>query len=164
MFGPPPVPDSVRMKLAEALSRRSTIQKDLTWVRDQLSKLARVPEGSTPLESPEEMLQRMESDAAEYQELLTAINRTNLSVTDSQGRTMTAMLAERDALRARQSILSDTYQASTAKEEVYGRQELRYVPTIEVVGLRKRLESVNERLRQLNMEIQRLNWEADLRS
>ena len=57
---------------------------------------------------------------------------------------------------------SEAYQQATQKEDVYGRQELRYVPTMDVVALRKRVESINVRLRELNILVQRLNWEADL--
>lgn len=150
------------MKLAEALSNRSSLQKDLAWIKDQFSKISRVPEGSKPSEDPEEMLTRMESRATEFEKLVAAINRSNLSITDERGRSMTELLAERDALRARQSILTEAYQQATQKEDVYGRQELRYVPTMDIVALRKRVESINTRLRELNMLIQRLNWEADL--
>lgn len=150
------------MKLAEALSIRSSLQRDLAWIKEQFSKISRVPEGSKPAEDPEEMLSRMESRASEFEALLKRINRTNLSVTDSRGRTMTDLLAERDALRARQNILSEAYQQATQKEDVYGRQELRYVPTMDVVALRKRVEGINVRLRELNILVQRLNWEADL--
>ena len=108
------------------------------------------------------MLERMETRASEFQKLVTAINRTNISVKDERGRSMTELLAERDALRARQSILTEAYQQATQKEDVYGRQELRYVPTMDIVGLRKRLEVVNTQLRELNMLVQRLNWEVDL--
>lgn len=150
------------MKLAEALSIRSGIQKDLAWIKDQFSKISRVPEGSKPAEDPEEMLRRMESRASEFERILIQINRTNLGVTDSRGRTMTELLAERDALRARQNILSEAYQQATQKEEVYGRQELRYEATMEIVPLRKRVEEVNALLRETNILIQRLNWEAEL--
>jgi len=150
------------MKLAEALSNRSSLQKDLAWIKDQFSKISRVPEGGKPSEDPEEMLSRMESRATDFEKLVAAINRANLSITDERGRSMTELLAERDALRARQSILTEAYQQATQKEDVYGRQELRYVPTMDIVALRKRVESVNTRLRELNMLIQRLNWEADL--
>jgi hypothetical protein len=150
------------MKLAEALSIRSSLQRDLAWIKEQFSKISRVPEGSKPAEDPEEMLGRMESRASEFECLLKRINRTNLSVTDSRGRTMTDLLAERDALRARQNILSEAYQQATQKEDVYGRQELRYVPTMDVVALRKRVEGINSSLRELNILVQRLNWEADL--
>lgn len=154
--------DGADMKLAEALSRRSGIQKDLAWIKEQFSKISRVPDGSKPAEDPEEMLARMETRASEFEQLLKQINRTNLSVTDSHGRTMTELLAGRDALRARQNILSEAYQQATQKEDVYGRHELRYVPTLDVVTLRKRVEAVNTRLREINVLIQRLNWEVDL--
>jgi len=150
------------MKLAEALSIRSSLQRGLAWIKEQFSKISRVPEGSKPAEDPEEMLSRMESRASEFEALLKRINRTNLSVTDTRGRTMTDLLAERDALRARQNILSEAYQQATQKEDVYGRQELRYVPTMDVVTLRKRVEGINVRLREMNILVQRLNWEADL--
>lgn len=149
------------MKLAEALSNRSGIQSDLAWIKDQFSKISRVPEGSKPSEDPEEMLSRMESRATEFEKLVAAINRANLSITDEHGRSMTELLARRDALRARQSILTEAYQQATQKEDVYGRQELRYVPTMDIVALRKRVESVNTRLRELNILIQRLNWESE---
>ena len=150
------------MKLAEALSQRSSLQKDLSWIKDQFSKIARVPEGSRPAEDPEEMLKRMDSRTAEYQALLTAINRTNANARDEKGRTLTDLLAERDTLRARQSILAEAYQQATQKDDVFGRQELRHVPTLDVVALRRRLEQESTRLRELNMSIQRLNWEVDL--
>lgn len=150
------------MKLAEALSTRSSLQRDLAWIKEQFSKISRVPEGSKPTEDPEEMLSRMESRAADFEKLVAAINRSNLFIADERGRSMTELLAERDALRARQSILAEAYQQATEKEDVYGRQELRYVPTMDVVTLRKRVEAVNTRLRELNMLIQRLNWECDL--
>jgi hypothetical protein len=150
------------MKLAEALSIRSQIQKDLAWIKDQFAKIARVPEGGKPAEDPQEMLQRMESRATAFEQMVIRINRTNLGITDTQGRTMTELLAKRDALRARQNILSEAYQQATEKEAVYGRQELRYEPAMEVVPLRKQIEDVNGRLREINMLIQRLNWEADL--
>lgn len=151
------------MKLAEALSKRASLQKDLTWIKEQFSKIARVPEGSTPIEDPMEMIERMESRAAEYQALLVAINQTNSTVKDAQGRTLTELLAERDTLRARQSVLSEAYQRATQREDVYGRLELRYVPTLDVVALRKRIERVNVRLRETNLTIQGLNWEVELK-
>jgi len=95
------------MKLAEALSNRSSLQKDLAWIKDQFSKISRVPEGGKPSEDPEEMLSRMESRATDFEKLVAAINRANLSITDERGRSMTELLAERDALRARQSILTE---------------------------------------------------------
>lgn len=150
------------MKLAEALSDRNNLQKDLAWIKDQFPKIARVPEGSKPSEDPEVMLQRMENRTREMEKLVAAINRTNLAVMDGQGHSMTELLAQRDALRVRHSILEEAYQQSTLKEDVYGRQELRYVPTLDIVSLRERLETAGAQLRTLNMTIQRLNWEAEL--
>lgn len=150
------------MKLAEALSDRSSIQKDLAWIKDQFSKIARVPEGAKPAEDPEMMLARMEARVTEFESLLKRINLTNLKVVDARGRTMTELLAERDACRARLSVLNQAYQESTEKQDVYGRQEIRYVPTMNVVTLRKSIETANGHLRTLNTTIQRLNWEADL--
>ena len=40
------------MKLAEALSIRGGIQKDLAWIKEQFSKISRVPEGSKPPSEP----------------------------------------------------------------------------------------------------------------
>lgn len=108
------------------------------------------------------MLARMEARVLEFESLLKRINLTNLKVVDARGRTMTELLAERDACRARLSVLNQAYQEATEKQDVYGRQEIRYVPTMNVVALRKTIEAASGSLRSLNTIIQRLNWEADL--
>lgn len=150
------------MKLAEALSHRSSLQKDLSWIKNQFANISQVPEGGMPAEDPEAMIARMEARSAEYQALLASINKTNSQTRDKTGRTLTEILAERDTLRVRQSILTEAYDQATRKQDVYGRQELRYVPTLDVVALRKRVEGVNQRLREINLAIQCLNWEVDL--
>lgn len=150
------------MKLAEALSRRSSLQKDLSWIKDQFNKISRVPEGGSPSEDPIAMFARMEDRANEYGCLLYSINSVNLKATDSQGRSMTELLALRDTLRAKQGILAFAYDKATEKDDVYGRQELRYVPTMDVVALRKKLENIGGELRELNLLIQRLNWEVEI--
>ena len=150
------------MKLAEALSIRASLQKDLAWIKDQFASISRVQEGSQPTEKPEAMLQRLDSHAHEYGLMLAAINRANLEYKDEDGKTMTDYLAMRDTLRAKHSVLTTAYSEATQRQDRYSNQEIRWVPTMDVVRLRERLEKIGEELRNLNLKIQRINWEMEI--
>ncbi len=150
------------MKLAEALSIRASLQRDMAWIKDQFTKISRVQEGAEPSENPAAMLERLDRDADEYRLFLAAINRANIGYRGEDGKTMTDLLATRDALRAKQSILNTAYEEATQRQERYSNHEIRWVPTMDVVNLRQRIESVNRELRNLNLKIQSLNWQIEL--
>lgn len=149
------------MKIAEALALRASVQKNLGWIKDQFKNNARVTAGRRPVEEPDELLQRMDIEARHLERLLTRINRTNLAVRDSQGVTLTELLARRDALRARQSIVVEAYQQGSSGDG-YLRNDAETVPALDMRALRERVGEVNTAVREINLRIQQLNWQADL--
>jgi hypothetical protein len=150
------------MKLAEALLLRSDIQKDLAWVKEQLAKGARVQEGEKPAEDPEELIERAEKRAGELVTLLVRINVANLKHRDPAGRTLTDLLAQRDALKLKHSIFTSAYAEATAVEERYGRSEIRWQRTFDMSAMRQRIGRISTELRELNGGIQQLNWQIDI--
>lgn len=150
------------MKLAEALLLRADVQKDLAWVREQLTKGARVQEGESPAEDPAELIDRTEKKAAVLEALLVRINVANLTYRDASGRTLTELLARRDALRLKHGLYASAYTQATTVEERYGRSEIRWQRTFDAASLRRRLEVLATELRELNGCIQQLNWQVEV--
>lgn len=79
----------------------------------------------------------------------------------SNGNSLTEMIARKDVLTLRVSMLREIirYVVETNR---FGRNEIRYIRTIDVNKLRKQTDSFAKELRELDLEIQNLNWNIDL--
>ena len=72
------------------------------------------------------------------------------------------MLARRDSLSARVSLMREVLKHVTETETRYGRNEIRYIRTVDVANLRKDTDSYCKQLRELDNLIQSINWTVDL--
>ena len=113
------------MKLAEALNLRADLQRRIKQLRARLLKNAKVQEGDVPLESPHDLLAELDECVSQLEELISKINLVNARITDESGVTMTELLARRDALAMKLSVLRDF--ADEAGEVVmrYGKSEIK---------------------------------------
>ncbi|MBS7300339.1 MAG: DIP1984 family protein [Clostridiales bacterium] len=149
------------MKLSEALILRKDIQSRLDEMENRLCACALTQEGESPAEDPAALLAELESLTSQHCELCARINLTN-SRTMTEGQSLTELLARRDALGRRQSLLSSLLSsASQAPRRASGR-EIRILPTVDIPALRKRLDASAKELRELDMRIQQINWTVDL--
>ena len=149
------------MKLAEALHLRADLQKRIAQLGDRLNNNAKVQEGDDPAEDPKMLLAELDADTAELARLITAINLTN-SRTVTDGKTLTAMIAEKDALALKISLLRNFLAQASAKVERYSNTEIRIQSTVEVREEQKKLDALSKTLRELDVKIQGLNWTVDL--
>lgn len=154
------------MKLAEALITRADLQRRIEQLRARIVAAARYQEGEEPQEDAAALVEEASAALDRLEELVVAVNLTNATVHLSDGSTMTAALARRDALRARHSLLSSSADAAQGTGGGYRqmRSELRQFAALPVVELRRRADDVARQLRELDVEVQRTNWEADLRA
>ena len=151
------------MKLAEALALRADVQKNIEGLRERIIANARYQEGETPAEDASSLLKDADEKITSLQTLIAAINATNAALLLADGRTMTAALAERDALRIRHGLLSAVAQAgSTARGYRQMRSELRELVAVDVPSVRSEAEAVAVRLRELDGQIQEANWSNTL--
>ena len=90
------------------------------------------------------------------------INVTNMQIVDEEGKTMTKLLAERDALKKHIDVLRHTFDQATEAPSRYSRNEIKYVITIDAKSLREKLDQLSQQYRQLDMKIQMLNFSCDL--
>lgn len=65
------------MKLAEALILRADIQKNIAQLRERLMLNAKVQEGDSPAENPEELMTALAARTTAFIDLVRRINRTN---------------------------------------------------------------------------------------
>jgi hypothetical protein len=150
------------MKLAEALLLRADMQKKLSSLQARAQKYAIVQEGEKPAEDPKELLPQVEAVAGELHRLVFAINKANLNHSIQSGESLTEALAKRDTLALRHRIIQSVIDACAKPPERYGVKEIRWVTTVEVVGLQKQVDDLAKQIRELNAAIQEAGWKVVL--
>ncbi|MCC2672411.1 MAG: hypothetical protein K0Q72_4883 [Armatimonadetes bacterium] len=150
------------MKLAEALVLRADARKRIEQLRERIKLSALVQDGEEPPEDPEELLNEVRRLLREMTDLIQRINRTNLQTTLPDGRSLTTALAERDTLTLYYTVLQGTADAATPKVDRMGRAEIRKLPTVKVAELRREMDDIARQRRELDTQIQSLNWNTEL--
>ena len=149
------------MKLAEALVLRADHQKRLEQLKQRLLRSAKVQEGEQPPEDPAALLAEVDRVAAELQQLIRRINRTNAAVPLGSG-TLSDALAERDVLGLRRTILADLAQAASVQQDRYSKSEVKFKSTVDVAAVQKQADELAKQYRELDVRIQEANWRVDL--
>ncbi|OBG66740.1 MULTISPECIES: DIP1984 family protein [unclassified Mycobacterium] len=154
------------MKLAEALSLRADALRRIEQLRTRIVSSARYQEGEEPAEDAAALLAEVEGVLGEYEVLIRRINRTNAATTIGADGTLTDALARRDALRWRHHVLKSAADAAAgSSQQGYSRQlrsELKMLSALTVADVRAQADQVARELRELDVRIQRSNWEVDL--
>lgn len=150
------------MKLAEALILRADLQKRLEQLRSRLTANALVQEGEEPAEKPEELLEELERTSDQLEHLVSRINLTN-AAEEVDGVTLTELLAKREILSQKVSILRSLLDAASKLVVRGSRNEVKIQSTVEVPKLRKQLDELSCQLRILDTSIQGANWLKDLK-
>lgn len=149
------------MKLAEGLSVRKDLQTRIEQLKARLLNNMKVQEGDQPSERPEDLLKELDGCLKQLQDLMFRINATNMH-TVKDGRTLTEMMAAREVLGKRVQILREAFDRATQSQDRYGRNEIKYVMTVDIPALRKQIDKYSKQLRELDMEIQALNFATEL--
>jgi hypothetical protein len=154
----------VGMKLAEALTLRADATRRAEQLRARIAASARYQEGEAPAEDAGALLAEAGEVLDELELLIRRINRTN-AATAVAGGTLTDALARRDVLRLRHALVTAAADAAAGKDQRTFRQlrsELKMIPALAVAELRRQADNLAREVREVDMLIQRINWEADL--
>lgn len=149
------------MKLAEGLSIRKDLQTRIEQIKVRLLNNMKVQEGDQPTENPAELMKELDGCLKQLEEYIFRINATNMH-TVKDGKTLTQMMAERDVLGKRLQVLREAFDRASQSQDRYGRNEIKYVTTIDVPALRKQIDQYAQQFRLLDMEIQALNFSTEL--
>ncbi len=154
------------MKLAEALSLRANAARRIEQLRSRIVSNARYQEGEDPAEDAGSLLAEAGEVWRQYETLIRRINRTDAATAIAAHGTLTDALARRDALRLRPYVVTAAADAAAGNSQPgYSRQlrsELKMLSALPVAELRAQADELAGELRELDVRIQRSNWEAEL--
>ena len=150
------------MKLAEALNQRADLQRRIAQLRERLTNNVKVQEGDQPAEKPDDLFKELAVSLKQLKDLIVSINRTNQE-TLWEGRTLTEIIAEKDTLAMHIAALRAALDAANVRNDRYSRNEIKFVRTIDVIALQKRVDDLSRDLRQLDSKLQQANWTTDLK-
>lgn len=150
------------MKLAEALQLRGDLQKRMQQLSHRLLMNATCQEGEKPAEDPVALLKEYDGCAAQLEELMACINRTNSETVTASG-TLTELLAKRDCLKLQVQTYRDFLQAASDLRSRATRSEIRILSSVDVPVYRKQADELARRLRELDNVIQAANWSTELK-
>ncbi len=127
----------------------------------RLKNSGKVQEGDKPAEDVNALFKELDDAFGTLENLVYRINVTNTN-TVCDGESVTRMMARKDALTLRVSLLYDILKHVMENDSRYGRNELKQVRIINVPELRKETDSYAYQLRELDMKLQNLNWTTEL--
>jgi hypothetical protein len=150
------------MKLAELLNERKAVKEEIKKTKQRLELSAKVQEGDKdPAESPEELKQTLIQLFEKLRKLIVKINRTNVDVL-IEGKSIMEMIAERDKNIAVAAALHGLAEDATPKEARFSRNEIRFLPVVNIKELRKEADAYSKKGREIDNKIQAANWGIEI--
>ena len=150
------------MKLAEALSIRKDLQKRVQQLGQRIQNNVKVQEGDEPSEQPAELLRELDDCLKRLEELIWRINATNMQTRNAEGLTLTQLMAQKDVLTMRIGTMRSVFDTASSGQDRYSRSEIKMVTVVDVKQLGKQIDEYSAKLRQLDIEIQSLNFLTEL--
>ena len=145
---------------------RADSVRRIEQLRSRIVSNARYQEGEGPAEDAAALLAEADEVLGVYETLMRRINRTNAATSIGADGTLTDALARRDALRLRHSVVTAAADAAVGSNQPgYARQlrsELKMLSALPVAELRARADEIAREWRELDVRIQRSNWEVEL--
>lgn len=156
----------LKMTLAEALVERKALKERLDSLKGRLAANARVQDGDTPTEAPAELMEQVSAVIADLEQLIVAINRTNLTarLPGEEGWSLMEAIARRDMLTLHGTVLQGTIGAARITRDQWAmtHSEVRSVLAVDVAGLQRQLDALAKERRQLDLRLQAANWSIRL--
>ncbi|MGK7944576.1 MAG: DIP1984 family protein [Microcystaceae cyanobacterium] len=150
------------IKLAEALLIKAEYEERLESLRSRLMVSARVQDGSFPPEDPETLI----ADVQTCLNHLASISK-RISITQSQTlldsrQTVAAAIVDQEMLLKKQSIYQSIIEGGIIPSDVAQGSSIRWLITVNLAGLNRRIEEMIKDYRLLETEIQQVSWNTEL--
>lgn len=150
------------MKIAEALLHRSYLKNKLASLRERIARNSLVQEGNEPHEDPNALIEEAFVVINEFEKLVTQINVANLDNRFDDGRTLTAVMAQRMALVDSHALVRTAIVATEKEPDRYSSREIKWLATVDVARLQRNSEDIARQVRELNVRIQEANWRFEI--
>ena len=149
------------MKLAEALQERADLNRKTEELRRRLGNSILTQEDEAPAEDPTALLAELDAALGRLETLMAQINLTNCR-TKAGGKTLTELIARKDALQLKLSAYRDlVYTAGQSTHRARG-TEIRVKAVLKASELQKQVDAMAKELRQIDNLLQETNWKTKL--
>ena len=149
------------MKLAEALQERADLNRNIEQLENRLINNVLTQEGEQPAEDPAVLKEALDKCTARLAYLISRINQTNCQ-TIVDGKSLTEMIAEKDALNVKISAYKDIVYTAGPSAHRARNTEIKIKPTINVSAWQAQIDQMAKELRILDNKLQENNWKTDL--
>ncbi len=151
------------MKIAEALIKRATLKSDTDALKERMKKNVKIQEGDTAQENVIELLETYKQKCDDLYELTTGINKTNQLTKNADGESLAELIARRDKYKEIVKTYKTLYDESVIeKMNRFTRNEIKFVCTVSAEKIQNAIQNYSAKYREIDTEIQRLNWLNDL--
>ena len=149
------------MKLAVALQERADLNTKIEDLKGRLNRNILVQEGEKPAEDPKDLKKELDSCINRLEYLIAAINKTNCE-TKVDGKSITELLARKDALQVKSSAYRDSVYVGSSNTDRARSTEIKIVPVIDVKAWQKETDQTAKEIRLIDNKIQETNWTTEL--
>lgn len=149
------------MKLAEALQERADLNCNIIQLKNRLINNSIVQENEKTAEDPIELLAELDDNINRLRILIERINQTN-SVTVSEGKTITSLIADRDSLKLKISVYRELANNASQTGMRARMSEIKILSAVDVKEIQKKIDKMSKELRLTDNLIQSLNWSTEL--
>ena len=150
------------MKLAEALLLRSEQQKKIENLQTRILANIKVQESDKPLENPNELIKEILELSEQLCALIQKINARNNMALLPTGQSLSDAIVERDMLLKKRNILASVAAKTFEKDYRLTHAEVKMNVVVSVEETQKQIDALSKKFRELDAQIQGLNWTTDL--
>ena len=113
------------------------------------------------LVNPDDLLSKLDEVFNKLELITKRINYTNSQIIIN-GQTLVDLILTRDAIKMKRKILTTLLDEATIKQDRYSQSEIKFVTIIDVLNIQRQIDDLSKRFRELDTQIQQLNWTHDL--
>lgn len=150
------------MKLAEALMERKAIKTKMEDLKKRIYQNSRIQEGEQPIEDPIKLIEELHSETKNFEVLIARINQTNNVTHLTEDMTLMEAIVKKDMLNYLHLIHINLADKATPTHDRFSPREIKFIPAIDIVEIRKKADEIAKEYRLLDMKIQEANWNTEL--
>ncbi|GHV12760.1 hypothetical protein FACS1894219_06300 [Clostridia bacterium] len=150
------------MKLAEALLQRSEYQKKIENLQNRILVNIKVQDNDKPLEDPIALIKEALDLTEQLGELINKINARNNVTLLPDGKTISQAIVERDTLMKQRNILTAVTGKAHENDYRLTHSEVKMNVVVSVSETQKQIDDLSKKFRELDTQIQGINWTTDL--
>lgn len=150
------------MKLAEALIRKKYYESKINEIQTRFKNNAVISNNDIPEENPIDLLCELGEYCSKVQDLSVRIAITNSVNTDSDGRSLTQLLAAMENLKTQIDIIKNFLNKANELTTAYVNSEVKVNSSLNIRTMQLQVKELEEELLEIKIKINRLNSKTDL--